>query len=71
MSVLVTSIPNISSYTTYAFSCTTFAPLPPPHTHTELYRLPGSRLATQCYDMEGLTSYEEEVPEEEGKAELG
>ena len=49
-------------------------PLPPPpthtHTHIGLYSLPDSRLAIQRYNMEALTSCEEEVPEEEGEAEL-
>ena len=65
------------SYTMHALSRTTFAPLPllrthtHTHTHTHtLYRSPGSRLATQCYNMEALTSCEEEVLEEESEAEL-
>ena len=40
------------------------------HAHTGLHRSPGSRLATQCCDMEALNRCEEEIPEEEGKAEL-
>ena len=40
------------------------------HTHIGLYSLPGSRLASQRYNMEALISCKEEVPEEEGEAEL-